>query len=178
MIVLLGVIGSGKSEQAERLGNRIGAPRISTSQLLRDTQDERIKQTILEGRLVNDEDVIKLLDEAITTLHGESKDIILDGAPRSVPQAQWLVKKAKSREIKDLTVINIDVPKETVLQRLASRGREDDDEKVVVKRFEEYERATKPVIDYLEQQGIKVNHVEGNDTRENVEEQIRKVVGK
>ena len=176
MIVLMGVSGSGKGEQGDRLIKKLGIPRISTSQILRETDNPKIRQKILQGILVSDDEMIALLEEELKKINPKNSEFILDGAPRSIPQAEWLVKKIKSGEVKLTAVINLNVSKEVVLKRLLNRDRDDDKEESILRKFKEYDQKTRPVLDYLKQNSLKVDEVDADAQPEEVEQRIARVL--
>lgn len=176
MIILFGVVGSGKSEQANLLVERLHCPHVSTSQLLREHSNPQHEAIMQAGKLVDDENIFELLEPELKKVHAESQEFILDGAPRSVKQAEWLVNKIKAGEVKLTAIIHLKVSKETTLKRLLNRGREDDTEVVITERFRQYESVTNPVLDYLRQQGYKVFDIDGENPLDDVQQEVWQVV--
>ncbi len=176
MIVLFGAIGSGKTEQGERLAKRLNCPRISTSQLLRAHSDPHHLQQIAEGTLVNDQEVLDLLEPELVKIKADKNEFILDGSPRSIGQAKWLIGKIKAGEIKFTAIIYLKVPEAVVIERLKKRGRADDKEAIIRHRLDEYAKITTPVLDYLKSQGYTVDEVEGSLPPEEVEKNIQRVL--
>lgn len=177
MIIITGSVGSGKTEQGTRLVNKLGCPRVSTSQLLREHPNKKWHSHILAGKLVNDQDIIDILKPELKAVKADSREFILDGAPRSIPQAEWLSGEIEAGRIMLSTVINLKVSDEVVLKRLMSRGREDDQEEVIIKRLKDYHDISKPVLEYLESRGIKVHNVNGENDPDSVEKEIDKILG-
>ena len=176
MIILFGVVGSGKSEQAKRLLARLNCPYISTSHLLRENLTPERQARMLAGKLVPDDEVLSLLGPALQEAKAGTVECILDGAPRSIAQAQWLIDKMRSGEVKLTAIIHLKVSKELVLKRLLARGREDDRQDVINRRFQQYDSITTPVLDYLERQGYKIDEVDASKSPEQVEAQVQGVV--
>ena len=174
MIILMGSVGSGKTEQGSRLQRRLKCPKISTSQLLREQHkwDSHIK----EGRLVDDQEVISVLEPVLLQTQRESEEFILDGAPRSLAQAQWLVSLIASKQLRLTAVINLKVSDETVYKRLSKRGREDDRIEVIKKRLTDYHDITNPVLEFFNHSGIKVHEVNGELPQDEVEVQLIKIL--
>src|SRR5258708_1934894 len=131
MIILFGAIGSGKTEQGERLAKRLNCPRVSTSQLLRREADPKHLQQIAEGNLVSDQDILDLLGPELGKIGADKNEFILDGSPRSIPQAEWLVDQIKSGQVKFTAIIYLKVPVDMVIERLMKRGRADDKEGII-----------------------------------------------
>lgn len=177
MIIIMGSVGSGKTEQGSRLVKKLNCPRISTSQLLREHPERKWHSHIREGRLVNDEDIIDILNRAFTDLGADSTEFILDGAPRSIPQAEWLTEEIKAGRVLLTAVINLKVSDDVVLKRLMDRGREDDQEPVILNRLRDYHAITQPVLKYLTDNEIKVHHIDGENNPDQVEKDINKVLG-
>ena len=172
MIILFGVVGSGKSEQAKRLIAKLQCPYVSTSRLIREKKNPEWERTITAGNLLRDDEIFGLLQPELRKIDAASQEFILDGMPRSVGQAKWLAQKIKAGTIKFTAIIHLDVPKEVVLQRLLARGRYDDNESVIATRFENYDKISTPVLDYFKQQGFEVSEVDGSLSIDEVEKQI------
>ena len=172
MIILFGVVGSGKSEQAKRLVARINCPYISTSRLIREKRDPQWEAIMMMGKLLSDQEIISLIEPELNKIDAQHKEFILDGAPRSITQAQWLLKLVEAGKLKLTAIIYLKVSKEITVQRLLKRGREDDKEEIISERFRQYEEVTTPVLDYLRQHGFEVNEVDGSLSIDEVEEQI------
>jgi adenylate kinase len=123
---MLGPPGAGKGTQARMLGERIYAPQIASGDLLRAAVRDKTplgvdaKSYMDKGSLVPDELVLKLIDARLD--QADAKDgFILDGFPRSVPQAEALAKMLKKRGETLSKVIAIDVPDEDLVGRISGR---------------------------------------------------------
>ena len=183
-LVLLGKQGAGKGTQAALLAERYGVEHLSTGDLFRAAAAEgtqaglEAKRYMDAGELVPDDTVIKVVDERFT---GDFLDrgFILDGFPRTLPQAEELEKVLAADHPLDL-VFSLDVPTDIVLDRIAGRRvcedcgatyhvnmppkhdwtcdlcggrvvqRDDDTEEAVHRRLELYEEETEPVIDFYD----------------------------
>ncbi len=176
MIILLGPLGAGKTEQGHRLAAHLNCPWLSTGQLLRDHPSPQRVERMLKGELVNDHDVLGLLEEELAKIGADRNEFILDGSPRTTHQAEWLLKAVQAGQIKLTAVIQLKVPREAVLNRLAHRGRPDDKPEVIERRLEEYEHQTLPAIDYLRQRGIKIHEINGQKSRQAVLADILRVL--
>lgn len=177
MIIIFGTIGSGKTEQGERLARRLNCPRVSSSQLLRASSDRLILKQIAEGTLVGDQSVMDLLEAEFKKIGADKKEFILDGFPRSVAQAQWLASKIKAGVVKFTAIIYLQVPEKEIMDRLLKRGREDDKEDIIRHRLNEYDKNTQPVLDYLRQAGYQIEEVDGSSPPDEVEKNISRVLG-
>ena len=126
---------------------------------------EAIRQTggyeeiINQGKLIPDEDVIRIMDKQINKSEDEGFDVILDGYPRDVRQAEYLM--ATMPEKIDGAII-LEVPKEELYQRLSLRGRDDDQERESIeRRFRVFEDNIKGIIPLLEAKNIPIPRVDG-----------------
>lgn len=176
MIILFGVVGSGKSEQANRLVAKLGIPHISSSQIIRQKGNPNWEALILMGKLIPDTDIISLLEAELARIGAAGNEFILDGAPRSIGQAQWLYKKVQSGELKLTAIIYFKVSKETTIQRLMARGRDDDKKEIISERFRQYEEITLPVLEYFKSRGWAIYEIDGEGTVDEVEKDIWQVL--
>jgi adenylate kinase len=123
---MLGPPGAGKGTQARMLGERIGAPQISSGDLLRIAVRNatplgvQAKAFMDKGALVPDELVLKMIDARLDD-EDAKPGFILDGFPRSVPQAEALGEMLKARGETISKVIAIDVPDEELVKRISGR---------------------------------------------------------
>ncbi len=177
MIVLVGSVGSGKTEQGRRLAKYLNCPWLSTSQLLRDKPSQPRHQQMATGELVADQAIIEVLEAEFKKIGAERNEFVLDGAPRSLAQSQWLLAKIKAGEVKFTAIVCLNVSKEEIFQRLADRQRTDDQKQVVLRRLEEYQTLTEPALAYLTQHGLKITEIDGNSPIEIVERRIHKALG-
>jgi adenylate kinase len=124
-LIILGRQGAGKGTQCVRLSRHYVVPHISTGDMLRAAAREgselglMAKQIMDEGGLVGDEVMIGLVDERLRKPDADSRGYILDGFPRTVAQAEALARITSDKPIH--VVIDLDVPREIVLDRLSSR---------------------------------------------------------
>ncbi|MBQ6736368.1 MAG: nucleoside monophosphate kinase [Alphaproteobacteria bacterium] len=151
MILMMGGQGVGKGTHARRLIARYGYGYIETGAILRSLPPESpVAQIMARGELVPDNELFGVIDDAIKNTSG---DIILDGFPRTLPQAGWLIKNYADRF--DIRVIYMNVPEEIMLARIEKRireggGRADDaDSAIVRRRLDSFWRITMPAIEWL-----------------------------
>ena len=100
MIIFFGPAGAGKSVQGQLLAARYGWRWLSAGQLLRDTRDPEVMQCLQEGRLVPVETISRVMNRALESA-GDIDRVILDGFPRELAQAEWLL---GSRDQHDRTI--------------------------------------------------------------------------
>lgn len=175
MIIFFGPAGSGKSVQGQILAARNGWRWLSAGQLLRDTHDLEIIKQMQTGQLVDTEKVNYLIKEALV----RAKDIdrvILDGYPRELSQAKWLIKTQPEHERSIALVIVLEVPRSELLKRIAVRGRLDDTPEAVDKRLQAYRSEIYPILTYLTKEEIPIVHIEGTGTVGQVHDRIMEEV--
>lgn len=125
-IVMLGPPGAGKGTQATRLSERLGVPHISTGDILREAVAEGTElgqqaQAYMDrGDLVPDELVIGIARERLARQDCAS-GFVLDGFPRTLPQAETLDEVMRSLGRQPLRVLNLEVDEEEILRRLSGR---------------------------------------------------------
>lgn len=172
MIILFGLAGSGKGTQGKALSEIFGWRLLSAGQVIRDTG--AFDEIINRGQLISDEDIIKLMDEQIAKTEAEGFDVILDGYPRSKPQAEYIVEHMAD-SINGAIIL--EVPKPELIERLSLRGRADDVEIAAVeKRFEIFENNMSQILPILTAKNIPVERVDGVGTVEEVTSRLVKVV--
>lgn len=160
MIVFFGPAGAGKSVQGQMLAARNGWRWLSAGQLLRDTHDLELIKEMQTGKLVDSQKVNELMSDAIRRSHSVD-NVILDGYPREMSQAKWLVENRThhGRDIK--LVVVLEVPKSELLRRLEVRGRVDDTPDAIDERLKIYRTEMYPILSYLTEQNINIVHIDG-----------------
>lgn len=206
-IIMLGAPGAGKGTQAAVLCEHFGIPTISTGNMIREALKNgtemglKAKSFMDEGKLVPDEVVIGIVKERLAD-DDCKKGFILDGFPRTIPQAEALDEMGVDIEY----VINIDISDERIVNRMSGRRvcescgrpyhlvnlkpkkdgvcddcngtlvqRKDDHPDTVLARLEVYHKETEPLVAYYEKQDKLVN-VEGVDDVETTKNAILKAI--
>jgi adenylate kinase len=175
MIVLMGVAGSGKSMQGRLQADEHGYAWISTGEILRVLITGKRRQEMLQGNLLNDEEMIKVLDTVFNVIDTKQQ-FILDGFPRTVVQADWLLENVDKGRFSLTAVIHLSASKDIVRERLKKRGRQDDNEEAITKRFDEYEAVTVPIINHFRQLGIHVYDIDGGKDPTTVHQEITRII--
>lgn len=171
MIVFFGPAGAGKSVQGQILAARHGWRWLSAGQLLRDTYDVELVKIMHEGKLVPFEKVNEIMTKALNNAAGIDK-VILDGYPRQLDQAHWLVDNCPKFNRSIDLVITLEVPRAELMKRLELRGRADDDLSAVDERLNIYRQEIYPILDYFSKQGIRTTHIDGTGTVGQVHDRI------
>ena len=190
-IVLFGPPGSGKGTQAKKLAEEYNIPHISTGDILRENLKNKTKLGLEaksymdRGELVPDAVLIGIIKDRLSRSDCAS-GFLLDGYPRTLPQADALSTILDGLGMKLDVVLNIDVPDEELIKRLSGRRmctcgasyhivcnppkqegicdlcgnklyqRDDDKEEAIVNRLDVYKHQTQPLIDYYTKEGLMV----------------------
>ena len=172
MIILFGLAGSGKGTQGKALSEIFGWRWLSVGEAIR--QHGGYEEIINNGGLIPDEDVIRLMDKQIKKAEDEGFDVILDGYPRDKVQAEYIM--AHMADKLDGAII-LEVPKEELYERLALRGRDDDQEKASIdKRFAIFEQNIYSILPLLEAENIPIVRVDGVGKIEDVTARLVNIV--
>ena len=206
-LILLGPPGAGKGTQAERLREDFPLAYVATGEMLREAraQDTELGQKAQEfmdrGDLVPDEVVIGIALQRLSA--DDARDgFLLDGFPRTVPQADALAGEMGKLGRRITAVLLVDVPDEEIVRRVSGRRvskagrtyhvdfdppkhagkcdidgsplyqREDDKPDVVLARLAKYHQATSPLIDYYDQLGL-LRRFDGSLSPVEVHDKIR-----
>jgi adenylate kinase len=181
-LIILGRQGAGKGTQCVRLSRHFVVPHISTGDMLRAAVREgtelgkMAKQVMDAGGLVGNEIMVGIVEDRVNRDDARTRGYILDGFPRTVPQAEQLDRITVERPID--VVIDLDVPRDLVLKRISARRvcrdcgtnyvaagadrtasicevcggevlqRDDDTTDAINRRLDLYEEQTEPLIEY------------------------------
>lgn len=156
-----------------------GDAHLSTGDLLRSAVEDgtplgvQAKKYMEAGDLVPDEVVIGMIRERLQA--GPSDGFLLDGFPRSVPQAEALDELLGGLDAALQGVLLLEVGKDELLSRLLERGRADDTEETVAKRLDVYLEQTEPLIGYYEERGL-LHRINGEQSVDEVFGEIEAAV--
>jgi adenylate kinase len=189
-LILLGPPGAGKGTQAQRLVHKHGIIQLSTGEMLRAAVASgtpvglQAKDIMASGALVPDEIVIGIISDRLDQ-PDMKKGFILDGFPRTVPQAAALDELLKKKHIKLDAVVELRVNESALLNRvetrvaeMRARGEEvrvDDTPEVLSKRLASYRTLTEPLIHYYSERR-KLLTVDGMMTIEHVTREINRIL--
>jgi adenylate kinase len=171
MIIVFGPAGAGKSVQSKLLAKAKNWKWLSAGQLLRDTNKKDLQETLLTGKLVPADDINLVMAKAFKEAANVDR-VILDGFPRQMLQAKWLIEKSPFHGHSVSAVVVIDIDKDEVLKRLTLRGRADDTPSAIEERLEIYHTKIKPVIEYFASQNVEIIYIDGDGTIDQVHNRI------
>jgi adenylate kinase len=171
MILLMGIAGSGKGTQGKRLADQRGLHLISMGDVVRMYVTGPQRERMLAGELLGDDEIIEIVDKVFRSLP-DGEAVLLDGFPRTIPQAEWLLSQAKAGRFPLKTAFHLVASREAVKERLLGRARIDDKEAAIEKRFDEYERSTAPLLKWLADQGVNVVDIDAERSVEAVNQDI------
>jgi adenylate kinase len=205
-VILLGAPASGKGTQADKLGARFGVPKISTGDMLRAALKagtplgKEAEKFMSSGGLVPDSVVIGLVEERLGQPDTKA-GFILDGFPRTVPQAEALSALLERLATPLDGVVQIDVPRELLMERATLRRtnkrsgqiyhlkynppppdaelehRADDREETVMKRLDAYDAMTAALLPHYQRLGL-LKRVDGVGEPAQITGRILSALGK
>jgi len=190
-LVLLGPPGAGKGTHASRIANRFGIQQLSTGDMLREAAAAgtplglRTKHIMDRGELVPDEVVIAVVADRID--HADAANgFVLDGFPRTVPQAEALDRELAARGIALDAVLELEINEDVLLVRIRGRAEEaanqgqsvrrDDNPEVFKTRLKAYRAQTAPLTEYYRSQGL-LKIVDGLQPIDIVTEELTTALG-
>ena len=175
-LLLVAAPGGGKGTQGERLASHFGVQHISSGDVLRaaaraDTPAGReVASYQKSGDLVPDQIVLALLIPVVVGA-AERGGYILDGFPRTVPQAIQAFDVARQLDVTLDATVYLYVPEPVLMERLLARARADDSAEVIRHRLQVFTETTSPLIDYYRDRGILVE-VDGNQAPESITAEV------
>jgi len=166
VILFFGSAGAGKSVQGKRLAERYTLPWVSTGELVRTKASQEVRDYVDQGNLASDEVMYELLHDELEALRG--KQWILDGFPRTKPQADWIMEHAQHYDYRVDVAIVLDISPEEAMRRLLARGRGDDTEASITERVRVYHERIDPILAYLASQNVPVISIDAMGTIDDV----------
>lgn len=179
-IILIGPPGAGKGTQCHKLLEYLKVPHLSTGEMLRAAikastpEGLQAKEYMDHGQLVPDPLVLGMVTRRL-----ESPDCrvgcLLDGFPRTLPQAEMLDDLLERRAMTVDGVIELAVPRDELVRRMLARKRADDNPEVFRTRIASFERQTAPLLDYYSKQG-KLVSIDGLGSPEEIFARVQRAV--
>ena len=180
-LLIMGPPGAGKGTQAKILSKKFNLVHLSTGDILRSEIDKKsatgseAQSYMNAGNLVPDKVLLAMM--GITLENLKDKGLILDGFPRTIPQAEGLSTIFESLNQKINHVINIYVNKDVLINRLVERaeksGRADDTKEVIVNRQKVYHKLTAPLTEFYDNEII---NIDGDGSIEEVTSRIFNII--
>jgi len=183
-LILFGPPGAGKGTQAENIQNHYNIPHLSTGNIFRsniknETElGKKVKSILDDGKLVPDETVVELVVDELQKPKYKN-GYILDGFPRTIPQAEALDEFLSSKGTEIDLFLNLEVPEQELIDRILSRaeGRSDDTPEKIKTRLAVYHEETAPVLNHYAEQD-KVEKIDGVGSIDEIFGRIKEVLDK
>lgn len=154
------------------LADYMGLPWLSTGEFLRMLISGERRKEMLAGKLINDSEIIALVQKIFNVIDTKH-EFIIDGFPRTVAQADWLLNQSKHEQLNITAVVHLKATKEAVRNRLLKRGRQDDTETAIDERFREYTNSILPILEHFKEVGIPIYEINAEQKVDSVQADIR-----
>jgi len=183
-LMILGAPGSGKGTQGKLLAAHLGVPQVSTGDLIRAAMKQgtplglKAKGYYDKGLLVPDDLIFGLIQEILDSPPA-ARGVLMDGFPRTIPQAEAVDRMLAARGGKVERVLLLEVDETELVDRLLARaakeGRSDDNIESIRQRLRVYHEQTAPLIDFYRKRGVVVE-VPGMGSVDDIQQRMRKAV--
>lgn len=179
-IILIGPPGAGKGTQCQKLVDYLRVPHLSTGEMLRaavragTTEGVQAREFMEHGQLVPDSLILGMVTRRLEA--ADCRDgCLLDGFPRTLPQAATLDELLERRAMSVDGVIELAVPRDELVRRMLARKRADDNPEIFSKRIASFEVQTAPLLAYYERQG-KLASIDGLGTADEIFERVKEAL--
>lgn len=190
-LIILGPPGAGKGTQSARISRRLGIPQLSTGDMLRAAVKagtglgRRVEGIMAAGALVPDQVVLDIIAVRIDEADARA-GFIMDGFPRTIPQAEGLDALLASRKLSLDKVLELRVDERTLIDRITTRAKEaaargepvrkDDNPETLSRRLQAYATETAPLVEHFAGKGL-LQTIDGLQPIEAVEAQLARAIG-
>ena len=174
MFAIAGPPGSGKSTQLQVFSSA-GYGIASIGDLLRQHAPPNVLAQISCGQLVDLDYTNSLMDQALThlrTSHGDTR-VVLDGFPRAVYQAQWLLEEYRAPLAQYVVLM---APEAILLERLMARGRNDDNHEAIQNRLNVFVHNMPLLLDYLNSQRVEIYKINAEQSTNSITKDIKEAL--
>lgn len=179
-IILIGPPGAGKGTQSQKLVDFLKVPHLSTGEMLRGEARAgtpagvEAAKAMGRGQLVPDAIIVAMVSRRLAEPDYRG-GCLLDGFPRTLPQAETLDDLLERRAMSVDGVIELAVPRGELVRRMLARKRADDDPVIFEERIASFERQTAPLLDYYARQG-KLASIDGLGTSDEIFERVKMAI--
>ena len=184
-LLMLGAPGSGKGTQGKLLAQPLGIPQVSTGDLIRAAMKDgtplgkKAKGFYDQGMLVPDDVIFGLIEEILASPAAKN-GVLMDGFPRTIPQAEAVDRLLASKRATVERVVLLDVDEKELVSRLLARaskeGRADDNPESIKKRLTVFHEQTAPLIKFYEGRKGVVRRVPGMGSVDDIQRRMREAV--
>ena len=181
-IILIGPPGAGKGTQCQRLLDLLAVPHLSTGEMLRNAvrqatpEGVAARQFMEQGQLVPDALIVGMVIKRLERADCR-KGFLLDGFPRTLPQAATLDDLLERRAMSVDGVIELAVPRDELVRRMTARRRADDNPEIFSTRIVSFEQQTAPLLDYYRRQK-KLATIDGMGAADEIFQRIVESLGR
>jgi adenylate kinase len=190
-LIILGPPGAGKGTQSVRISQRLGIPQLSTGDMLRAAVKagtelgKRVEGIMAAGALVSDQVVLDIIAARIDEADAKA-GFIMDGFPRTIPQAEGLDALLAKRRLALDKVLELRVDESALIDRITTRAKEaaargepvrkDDNPEILSRRLQAYTKETAPLVEHFAGKGL-LQSIDGLQSVEAVEDQLTRAIG-
>jgi adenylate kinase len=190
-LIILGPPGAGKGTQSARISRRLGIPQLSTGDMLRAAVQagtelgKRVEGIMAAGALVPDQVVLDIIAARIDEADAKT-GFIMDGFPRTIPQAEGLGTLLAKRRLALDKVLELRVDESALIDRITPRAKEaaahdepvrkDDNPEILSRRLQAYVKETAPLAEHFAGKGL-LRSIDGLQSLETVGDQLIKAIG-